>query len=210
MQYQSRTVILPWVLATVAGVTIGILSSLSFVVRLALAGTPTGVVGLVGGAALGGGIGVAQWLVLRRHIGAAGWWAVASVIGGMVGVALGLVLGDTLHPLLATVGAARPAAPGGTWGSALPVVAAGAVIGVTMGSAQWLVLRRYVRSAGWWIVGSGLGWMAGLGLGSGAIDAVTLLGSLLIVGIVSGVTTGSVLACLLAGDFGSSRHAGTT
>src|SRR6266508_5514013 len=115
MQHSNHywNVVLPWALATVAGVVIGILSILTVVSGLALAGTSTVLVGIIGGAALGGGVGIAQWLVLRRHVGSAGWWIVASAAGGIVGVALGLVLADVLRPLLEQERAAdHPDRPG--------------------------------------------------------------------------------------------------
>src|SRR3954471_5015255 len=100
---QHWNVTLPWVLATVAGVVVGILSILTFVSGLALTGTSTVVVGIIGGVALGGGVGIAQWLVLRRHVRSAIWWIVVSVIGGMLGVALGLLLSDALSPLISAL-----------------------------------------------------------------------------------------------------------
>jgi hypothetical protein len=44
--------------------------------------------------------------------------------------------------------------------SEFALVATGLVIGVL----QWVVLRQYLRQAGWWIVFSALGWTAGWGI----------------------------------------------
>jgi hypothetical protein len=131
---QHWNVTIPWVLATIAGVVIGILSILTFVSSLALTGTSTVLVGIIGGVALGGGVGI----------------------------------------------------------------------------AQWLVLRRYVRSAIWWIVVSWLGWMTSLSVGAGIVDLVGVLGSLLVVGVVSGVATGWLLAQLVSGHAAPSLQAGAT
>jgi hypothetical protein len=38
------------------------------------------------------------------------------------------------------------------------LIASGFVVGI----AQWLVLRRYIKSAIWWIPASGLGWILGI------------------------------------------------
>jgi hypothetical protein len=38
-----------------------------------LAGISPVLIGFIGGAALGGSLGIAQWLVVRRHIQSAGW-----------------------------------------------------------------------------------------------------------------------------------------
>ncbi len=85
----------------------------------------------------------------------------------------------------------------------------GAVAGLGLGSAQWLVLRRSVSSAGWWLVASCVGWTAGLSLGSGMLDLLGTPLSLLVVGVVSGAVTGSVLSALLAGPAPSDRAAVT-
>jgi hypothetical protein len=211
---QQWNIILPWMLATVAGVAIGILSLLTLTTSLALAGTSTVLVGLIGGAGLGGGIGIAQWLVLRRHIASAGWWVLVSVVGGMIGVALGLVLSDALRPLIsALLGEAiqsRPAGPRLALSNTVAVGAADAVVGLVLGSAQWLVLRRHARSAGWWVVASCLGWMTGLSLSAGMVDVLGIPLSLLVIGIVSGTATGSLLAYLLFGGATPFRRATAT
>src|SRR3712207_1623007 len=90
---QQWNIILLWMLATVVGSMIGILSILTLVSGLALAGRSTVLVGLIGGTALGGGLGVAQWLVLRRHVQSTGWWIVVSGVGWMtaLGFSAGIV-----------------------------------------------------------------------------------------------------------------------
>jgi hypothetical protein len=90
---------------------------------------------------------------------------------------------------------------------ALAAGVAGAVIGLILGSAQWLVLRRQVRSAGWWIVVNWLGWMTSLGVAAGIVDLVGVLGSLLVVGVVSGAATGRLLAQFISSDAAHSRPA---
>ncbi len=54
----------------------------------------------------------------------------------------------------------------GAWPAALVIVAA-AVLGpallMSVGAAQWLVLRRRVARAGWWIASTAAAWLLGLG-----------------------------------------------
>jgi len=38
----------------------------------------------LGGSFTGALIGIAQWIVLRRHVSRAGWWVLASALGGLV------------------------------------------------------------------------------------------------------------------------------
>jgi hypothetical protein len=39
-----------------------------------------------------------------------------------------------------------------------------ASVGFVSGIMQWVVLRQYMRQAGWWILASALGWTAGWGI----------------------------------------------
>ena len=123
------------------------------------------------GVGVGATIGLAQWLVLRRLIREAGWWVWASTIGWLIGWLL-IVSGEVIPP---------GAGPG------LTSVMAGALLGTAIGIAQWLVLRRVVHQAGWWILASIVGW---------TVSLPGVLGSTL-VGAVVGALTGFMLDLLL-------------
>ena len=64
---------------------------------------------------------------------------------------------------------------------------AGMIIGITTGTAQWLVLRNQVYWAGWWILINIVGWTTGM----------ALLPGLMLTGVMAGVVTGFALALLL-------------
>ena len=87
-------------------------------------------------------MGFGQWLVLRRWVDRARWWILASTAGWGGAIALGI----TMYGIFAAelrwevVGVAIT----------LPVVFFG------VGLFQWLLLRRWVRRAGWWLLASGL------------------------------------------------------
>ena len=87
-------------------------------------------------------MGFGQWLLLRRWVDRARWWILASTAGWGGAIALGA----TAYGIFAmelrweVVGIAV----------ALPVIFLGA------GLFQWLLLRRWVRRAGWWLLASGL------------------------------------------------------
>ena len=66
------------------------------------------------------------------------WWILANALGG------------------ALVGALEE----GGFQFFATLVLTGPVIGV----AQWLVMRRYVRATGWWVVVSSVGWWSGINL----------------------------------------------
>jgi hypothetical protein len=99
--------------------------------------------------AIGVTLGIAQWIVLRPLFAQAGWWILASALGWAVG-----------H-VLVTI--ALPAQN---------LFLEGALLGATLGIAQWLVLRRWVYRAGWWIVISVVGWAAGPIVGPSLVGAV--------------------------------------
>lgn len=63
----------------------------------------------------------------------------------------------------------------------------GIAVGAAVGLAQWLVLRRTVRWAGWWVAFSVMGWVTGL----------ALLPGLLSTGAMTGLITGTALEILL-------------
>jgi hypothetical protein len=108
--------------------------------------------------------GILQWVVLRQRLRQAGWWILASTVGWTAswGIVLALVpqgIGILTEPL----------------------------VGAAMGTLQWLVLRRQLRQAGWWIVISILAWTV----------ALTGLAGQVLVGAVVGAVTGIALELLL-------------
>lgn len=115
-------------------------------------------------------IGIAQWIVLRRYFSEAGWWVLASAVGWIAGWAL-ISSGSVIPP----------------GGGLVNTMIAGVVFGLTVGIAQWLVLRKWVKLASMWILLSLPGWTIGL---------FGILGTIL-VGVVVGAITGFALDFLL-------------
>ena len=128
---------LGWVLASTAGWAVG--GPLGVAAVLSGDIIPAGYVGIASGGSLAG---LLQWLVLRRHVAAVRWWVatnpVAAAAAGTVIFAGGTVVG----------------ADGG-W-----VLGTG-LIGPLVGLLQWRVLRGRVSKAGWWVLTSTAGWIAG-------------------------------------------------
>ncbi|WP_414589563.1 hypothetical protein [Scytonema sp. PCC 10023] len=128
-----------WILATtIAGAIVGALEASGFELVATIFFT-----GLF--------IGAAQWLVLRQYIPKAFWWIVVSTLGwtfGLVLVSYYITLLDPLIQFLSTLGA---------W----PVFWTNLVIRpielAIFGTAQFPILRRFVRKAHWWILVSALG-----------------------------------------------------
>jgi hypothetical protein len=172
---------LVWVLANIAGWAI------SAPVQTALYyGLGVGIGSVLGSAAWGLIAGFAQWLVLRERLDHAGWWVPASAAGWALAQAIGDpligILGENVTGLIHTFGT-----------------------GLLVGLLQWLILRRQVKRAGWWVLASTLlvfggllaGAAAGFGLGlvKGGLANATLFG--FAGGAAFGMTTGAVLGRLL-------------
>jgi hypothetical protein len=135
-------------------------------------------------AVIGGIQGTLQWLVLRQRVSQAGWW----VLAGAVGYATGWVLSPSKVLLRDPI-----------W--AMWLVDA-AVTGAAIGAAQWLVLRRQVPRAGWWIPVNAAGWIVGvivsaLVLLSGSQSLSMSILAFAVGGALVGGITGIALAWLL-------------
>jgi hypothetical protein len=160
---------------------------------------------LAAGAFEGLVVGGAQWRVLRRpfpHLGA-GAWVGATVAGAVVAWALGM-LPSTLMDM---DGAAQgpPISDGVQY---LLAAGMGLALGPVLGIPQWLVLRRHVPRAGWWVPANAVAWAAGMpvifavaggvpaGLPVLALAAL-VLGTLTLAGAIVGAMHGVVLVRLL-------------
>jgi hypothetical protein len=163
---------LQWVLASILGFAVGaaiynaivnsitsmtctLSSSDSLVDRLTnfpciLPTLGTALIGAVGG--------FMQWLVLRRQVAGVGWWVPASTLGFPVA----LVIAE---------GAMRL----GGDSVAVPILL-GVLFGILSGIMPWLVLRRQLARAGWWVPAHLLGSLVGGAMGIVAFHAVALIG----------------------------------
>ncbi len=141
----------------------------------------------VGGAVCGGLLGIAQRRVLQRPAPQFGWWVEASTVGGAVGWAMGGALALVVDEVqIFTM-----------------VFAVG---GASVGIAQWLVLRRQVDRAGWWVLASTVGWAMGVAvaLALGGMRGWDLIFAIILLpvgGIVAsawyGAITGGAMVWLL-------------
>jgi hypothetical protein len=97
---------------------------------------------LIGGALTGAGIGLAQWLMLRRNLGIGTEWIVATSAGLAVGLAIGAM----------AVGYETTTSQ---------LVIMGAISGATVGIAQGLLLRDKFSLWHVWIVAMPVLWALG-------------------------------------------------
>jgi hypothetical protein len=102
----------------------------------------TPLAGATGGALAGTVLGAVQWLALRRGLPLSPWWNAATALGMATGLALGVVLVGTR-----------------TDDVTLPL--RGLITGVSVGMAQFLLLRSISGRAPVWGLSVALGWALG-------------------------------------------------
>jgi hypothetical protein len=183
-----------WVLASTIGVVV--LFALIFAVAM-LVGA------IVGGEAedkvpfvpfVGLSFGIMQWLILRRYMPRAGWWVLVSTLGWILGFGVLALAGKFAENLVPS--AIQPEV------SALVFFLAA---GVSLGILQWLVLRRHMLQAGWWVLANVVGWgILGLIIGK-SLDRFTDLAAM---AAVPPAITGAVLVWLLRQTFSTASHLG--
>jgi len=129
------------------------------------------------------GVGVLQWLVLRRRVSRAGWWVLASAAAGY-GILAGFIgYSESL-----------------SFGTLLRFTGVVALGGAVTGILQWLVLRSQVSQAGWWVLASTVGWGLSVTVARAipwGMDEMDALWALVVTGAVLGAVTGGALVWLL-------------
>jgi len=122
--------------------------------------------------------GCMQWLVLHRYIAGAGWWVPASGLG----FPIALVIAEGPMRLVGDFAAA-------------PILQ-GVLFGVLSGMMPWLVLRRQIARAGWWIPAHVLGSLVGGALGIVSFHVVGLIGFYELVWAAAGAMFGAGLGAV--------------
>lgn len=139
---------------------------------------------LATGFGIGIGVGISQWLVLRRRVSHVGWWVLANTAAGFAIMLAGFA------------GYSEPLKSFSEFLSFTGVIVLG---GAVTGIFQWLILRRKVSKAGWWVLASTLGWGLGVTVARAfpwGIDNYGI-GPLAVTAAVLGAITGGVLVWLL-------------
>jgi hypothetical protein len=134
-------------------------------------------------------------------------WTLLSALGLSLGIVAALVLGA---PIEAVVGMML----------VTPVLTA--IVGTVLGTSQWVLLRRRIANARWWIPASAAGLGIGLAAGVvlveqvgraltggqvsiGSLDSATRALSMAVVGVVSGVCLGAAQKLVLRSGPGIGR-----
>ena len=175
-----------WVLANMVGGVVGFFVGLLVVqwannimvsFRLAVFGTVFGAV-----------VGSLQWWVLRKRLSQARWWILATALASAILFSTSDVLSNAVRDVVSN--------------TVIQGVVISSLIGLVIGSAQWLVLRKQLSQSHWWILASVLGITATL-FASFYYSRLEQASSwnfifwLSIFGIIYGVITGFALVWLL-------------
>lgn len=185
--------ILGWLIHAVTGGMVGSeVGSLKRVIDLV-------VVALAHGVVFGAIFGATQWLALRRYLASPVWWTLASILGGVIALVTS-ALGEAGGELTRVEGAW---AIGRLVGLTMGAIAAGVIVGII----QWLVLRKVVPHAGWWVLISPVGWGVSVLGATAEIPGEVVAGligvlatgclGVVVCGAISGAMTGAILLWLL-------------
>lgn len=149
-------------------------------------------------------VGLAQWWAMHpwlRAISRRAWWQ-ATLVGALLAYLAGY-LPSTIMNLGEQTSQTTVAEPA-QWIVLLLAGGIGLVAGAVLSLAQWLVLRKHIERAGWWMPANMLAWLAGMPIIFWGIDtaqkgqplpvaALIICGVLLLTGIVVGAIHGAFL-----------------
>jgi hypothetical protein len=176
---------LAWFLLSALGYGMGAILGFSFIYNLSPTDTFDATRGIMSGILMGATGGYFQWVVLNERISGAGLWGLASALG----------FGSAMGASAAANPDDNPAMAG------FLIVS---VFGVVGGILQWLILRRKVPRAGWWLLANLLGSLVGA-IGPSTAVAISETGNWglvlmafgLLFGAGNGAITGAALVWLL-------------
>jgi hypothetical protein len=206
----------PWVFANALGEMVGL--GLTFAVGIGSAqltgesqgfgvAIGQGLLMVASGAIEGVIVGSAQWWVLQGvfpEIGRKAWVA-ATLVGALVAWTFGSIPATLMNmnaePTVTTL--AEPE-------TALILLMAGlmgALLGIVLALAQWIVLRRHVRNAWWWLPANSAAWLLGMPVIFAAVDMaqnasspgqalLIFVGALALTGAIVGAVHGIILVKL--------------
>jgi hypothetical protein len=175
-----------WTLATILGLVLGIAISLiviTVIYKITHINEDTIAMFIIF-PSIGFSVGFLQWLNLRRRVSWASMWTWVTAAGWIISIPLALLLYTWLRSISASAFV-------DVWGKTIQAT----MIAILIGAIQWLLLRRYISRAGWWIFANLIGWNAaslisGAGAMVGVLDSIPM-------GISVGAVTGLALAWLL-------------
>ena len=178
-----------WLFWVSLGETVGFLAPV--LAQLAVGGSPVVAPALIlAGAVEGTVLGWTQATVLRSRLPALSRprWVGATAIGAAAAWFIGLLPAEW-----ADVWQRWPAT-----GQVTAAAVLATVLLCALGYAQWFELRRHLRGAGWWILGSAVAWCAGLAVFFGVATPLWQPGQSGVLILLIGVLAGALMALTMA------------
>jgi len=126
------------------------------------------------------GLGVLQWVLLIHLLPRPGWFALSGGAGLVLGVGGGFLVASSVLQ---------------SWGLAPAFGAIGALVGLSVGVAQWLALRQQTAKGIWWIPANILGYTGGL-LAGWQVPEIFPFASTVIFGPEFGITIGFTVGAI--------------
>lgn len=168
-----------WVSANALGELIGL--GLTFTVGVGsvlLIGEPQGAMAAIGlglvmvasGAIEGVVVGSAQWWAMQSALPEINRksWIAATLVGALVAWSFGSIPTTLMSMNADTAG--TPTAEPDTISMLLMAGVMGALLGIVLALAQWIVLRRTVHKAWWWLPANSAAWLVGMPVIFAAVD----------------------------------------
>jgi hypothetical protein len=168
-----------WVFANALGELIGL--GLTFTVGVgsvlligepqdAMAAIGLGLLMVASGAIEGIVVGGAQWWAVQSALPEINRksWVAATLIGALVAWSFGSI--PTTMMSMNADAAGTPAAEPDTISMLLLAGVMGALLGIVLALAQWIVLRRTVHNAWWWLPANSVAWLFGMPVIFAAVD----------------------------------------
>lgn len=144
-------------------------------------------------------VGYAQWWAMRKNFPDINrkTWMAATLIGALVAWTFGSI--PTTMMSMNTDQIGTPAVEPELHLMLLMAGLMGALLGIILALAQWLVLRKYVRNAWWWLPANSLAWLLGMPVVFAAVDLAQKAGSIvqaLLIFVMALALTGAIVGAV--------------
>ena len=114
--------------------------------------------------------GISQWMVLQVKFRQSGWWIIATAVGWGGGW---LLIELTFAPLDSAQVFSQSVSETVAMMRNLPPIWIFALVGMLIGFGQWLILRKHITNAEWWIPVTAVAWAIGALVGQAQSQAIT-------------------------------------
>jgi MFS family permease len=189
LRADDRRWLAAWICIVAAGEAIGFLAPATVGVVFSQSAAVVPLL-LIAGAIEGAILGGAQAIVLRQRLPRLRRtaWVALTAASAVVAYAAGMIPSSTADIWTSWAWPAQAALLAG----------AAVVLLLSIGTAQWLELRRHVQHAAWWIPGTAAAWLVALALFFAIATPLWHSGQAVAVAVLVGVVAGLAMAAVMA------------